>query len=195
MAGGRFAAWRRRPAGSVAVGAGKRGDVLLIADALSKTHDGDRMLFQNLSFSISAGDKLAIVGPNGAGKSTLLKIIAGQSNHNGGVVTRNKGARIGYLPQSDMILSSSDEDDDDAPSSGRSGKKGSAGRGGGGGGGVSGMTVLQAVLSSDNDVVRAVQEYERALAGAGDRVTAELQAAIERMDAMQAWEVDSEVRR
>lgn len=47
----------------------------------------------------SAGDKLAIVGPNGAGKSTLLKIIAGSEGHNSGVVTRNKGARVGYLPQ------------------------------------------------------------------------------------------------
>lgn len=37
------------------------------------------------------------------------------------------------------------------------------------------------------------QDYERALVTAGDRVTPELQRAIERMDAMQAWEVDSEV--
>ncbi|KAI8472336.1 MAG: P-loop containing nucleoside triphosphate hydrolase protein [Monoraphidium minutum] len=179
--------------------AGKRGDVLLVAEALNKTHDGDRMLFQNLSFTISAGDKLAVVGPNGAGKSTLLKIIAGSTGHNGGVVSRNKGARIGYLPQArggwraDLLLSSDDEDGA-APARAKGGKKGGrAGNGSGGGG--SSMTVLQAILASDNEVVRAVQDYERALASAGDRVTPELQSAIERMDAMQAWEVDSEARR
>jgi hypothetical protein len=39
-----------------------------------------------------------------------------------------------------------------------------------------------------------LQEYERALASAGGTVTPELQRAIERMDGLQAWEIDSEVR-
>ena len=44
---------------------------------LSYTHPNRDILFQNISFSVSAGEKCAVVGNNGVGKSTLLKIIAG----------------------------------------------------------------------------------------------------------------------
>lgn len=49
--------------------------------------------------SRSAGDKLAVVGPNGTGKSTLLKVIANLDGPDSGTLTRNKGARVGYLQQ------------------------------------------------------------------------------------------------
>lgn len=57
-------------------------------------------------------------------------------------------------PQADMILSSSEEDDAPAAPS-RGGKKGA--KGSGGAGAAAGLTALQAVLASDNEVVKAVQ--------------------------------------
>ncbi len=55
---------------------------LIQADSLAKGFSGD-VLFDDASFSIMPGDKVAIVGPNGAGKSTLLQILAGrlQADH------------------------------------------------------------------------------------------------------------------
>ena len=46
----------------------------------------------------------AIVGPNGSGKSTLLKIVAGKAPHDSGTITRNKGMRVGYVPQASHLL-------------------------------------------------------------------------------------------
>ena len=48
----------------------------LSAEAVSCIR-GERKIFSNLSFSVSAGDALAVVGPNGSGKSSLLRLIAG----------------------------------------------------------------------------------------------------------------------
>lgn len=77
----------------------KRGDVLLIADTVGKSFDGDKTLFSGLTFSVVSGDRLAIVGPNGTGKSTLLKVISGSEVPDQGTITRNKGAKVGYLAQ------------------------------------------------------------------------------------------------
>ena len=38
---------------------------------------GDRILFENVTWQISAGDRVGLCGPNGAGKTTLLRILAG----------------------------------------------------------------------------------------------------------------------
>jgi len=61
-------------------------------------------LFTDVSFVINPKDRIALVGKNGAGKSTMLKIIAGIQEPTHGVVARQKGVTIGYLPQV-MILS------------------------------------------------------------------------------------------
>ncbi len=53
---------------------------------LSYIHTDKDILFQNISFSLSSGDKCAIVGNNGVGKSTLLKIIAGKISSASGKV-------------------------------------------------------------------------------------------------------------
>ena len=50
----------------------------LQVQGLSYIHPNRDILFQNINFSLSSGDKCAIVGNNGVGKSTLLKIIAGK---------------------------------------------------------------------------------------------------------------------
>ena len=60
---------------------------------------GARTLFDGLDWLIQPGDRLGVVGANGTGKSTLLKIIAGLEQLDHGEVTRQKGLKIGYLPQ------------------------------------------------------------------------------------------------
>jgi len=71
---------------------------MLTVAGLSKSFGG-RELFDDVSFTIQAGERIAIVGPNGAGKSTLFKIILGKEDADAGYVTLIRGTRIGYLPQ------------------------------------------------------------------------------------------------
>ncbi len=56
-------------------------------------------IFEGVSFTLNAGERVALVGPNGVGKSTLLKIIAGQEAAGGGSVVKAKAVRVVYLPQ------------------------------------------------------------------------------------------------
>ena len=67
---------------------------------------GAKPLFQDLSFVISAKERIALVGKNGAGKSTLLKLLAGIGTPTEGIISRPKELRIGYLPQ---VMAVSDE--------------------------------------------------------------------------------------
>src|SRR5438093_3204608 len=60
---------------------------------------GGRELFDDVSLTIQAGERVAIVGPNGAGKSTLLKIILGREQPDAGEVSFIRGTSLGYLPQ------------------------------------------------------------------------------------------------
>lgn len=56
-------------------------------------------LLDEISFSVDAGDSLAIVGPNGAGKSTLLFTALGMLRPLAGTVTRPQDLSVGYVPQ------------------------------------------------------------------------------------------------
>ncbi|HEY5096922.1 MAG TPA: ABC-F family ATP-binding cassette domain-containing protein [Acidimicrobiales bacterium] len=59
----------------------------------------DRALFEDLSLTVSDGDRVGVVGSNGAGKSTLLRTAAGLERPDEGRVLRGRGARVGYLDQ------------------------------------------------------------------------------------------------
>jgi ABC transport system ATP-binding/permease protein len=63
----------------------------------------DRPLFENLSLTVSAGDRLGVVGRNGSGKSTLLRVLAGEASPEAGGVRRGRGVRIGFLPQDPVL--------------------------------------------------------------------------------------------
>lgn len=60
---------------------------------------GEKVIFDDVSYGIHAGDKIGIIGINGTGKTTLLKIIAGMEEPDAGQVVRQNGIKIGYLPQ------------------------------------------------------------------------------------------------
>jgi len=71
---------------------------LLAVGGLSKYWGAD-LLFEDLSFSLNKGEKMALVGRNGTGKTTLLKILMGQEEYDGGQLSVAANTRIGYLPQ------------------------------------------------------------------------------------------------
>ena len=62
---------------------------------------GARLLMEDVSFRIAAGDKVGLVGRNGAGKTTLTRILAGDALPAGGQVTRT--GEVGYLPQDPRV--------------------------------------------------------------------------------------------
>ena len=65
---------------------------------------GDRTLLSNVSLTLGEHARAALAGGNGEGKSTLMKIIAGLMPCDGGQVTKTRGMRVSYLPQSDIVL-------------------------------------------------------------------------------------------
>ncbi len=70
----------------------------LSVEEVSKSF-GTLELFENLSFGISQGQKIALIAKNGTGKTTLLDIIAGKEAPDSGQVVYRKGVKVGFLPQ------------------------------------------------------------------------------------------------
>jgi ATP-binding cassette subfamily F protein 3 len=60
---------------------------------------GGRVLFEDASFAVDYGDRVALVGPNGAGKTTLFSIILKQLEPDAGTVERDEWTMVGHLPQ------------------------------------------------------------------------------------------------
>ncbi len=60
---------------------------------------GSEVVLDQLTLQLHTGEKVGMVGPNGSGKTTLLKLITGAVEPDMGRVVRQKGLRIGYLPQ------------------------------------------------------------------------------------------------
>lgn len=75
------------------------GDSVIEAENVSKRF-GDRILFENLSFSIPKGAIVGIIGPNGAGKSTLFKMIMGQETQDEGSIRLGDTVQLAYVDQS-----------------------------------------------------------------------------------------------
>ncbi len=59
----------------------------------------ERVLLDHASFGLAPGDRVGLVGRNGAGKSTFLRILAGELPPDEGLITRQRGTVVGYLPQ------------------------------------------------------------------------------------------------
>jgi ATP-binding cassette subfamily F protein uup len=71
---------------------------IISAQGLSKRY-GVAPLFQDISFTVSEGDRIGIIGPNGSGKSTLLEILNGRVSPDSGEVAIRKGTRVSCVLQ------------------------------------------------------------------------------------------------
>ena len=60
---------------------------------------GDKCLFENISFGIADGQRIALIAKNGAGKTTLLSILAGEEDYQTGTISFRRDLRVGYLRQ------------------------------------------------------------------------------------------------
>ena len=70
----------------------------LQVENLTKSY-GDLVLFDNISFTIGEGQRIALIGRNGSGKTTLLNILAGKDTADSGTITPRRDLRIAYLEQ------------------------------------------------------------------------------------------------
>ncbi len=77
-------------------------DALLTVEGLSKSY-GDKLLFENISFGINAGEKTVLIARNGYGKSSLLDILTGKVLPDEGRVTFRGDVKMAYLPQNPAI--------------------------------------------------------------------------------------------
>ena len=77
---------------------------MLTVSNLSKSY-GERNLFSDLSFSVTAKTRIALIGPNGCGKTTLLDILSGGSTPDTGKIIPKRNTTIGYLKQELPTLS------------------------------------------------------------------------------------------
>ena len=119
-------------------------------------------MFEDISFDIEEGKRVALIAQNGMGKTTLMRILMGQEDPDSGTITYRKDLRIGFLPQ---------EPNYDAE-----------------------MSVSEACFASDNDVVRAIANYEALVEQTNHdaHYNTLLQEAMAEMDRLHAW--DFEVR-
>lgn len=80
----------------------RSGSYPVIAEGVGKSY-GDKAVFDNASFTIERGDKVAFVGKNGEGKSTMVKAIMGEIEHSG-ALSLGHNVKIGYFAQNSASL-------------------------------------------------------------------------------------------
>ena len=124
----------------------------------------EKVLLDGVTFGISQGQKVALVGINGSGKSTLLKIIAGIETPDQGQVTFRNGISMAFLSQNPEL-------DPNA-------------------------TVLEAIFDGENEMLQTIKAYEKALYDAqhNPEQGEDLGKLMEQMDALQAWDYESQVQ-
>lgn len=84
------------------------GDVVIDINGLGKGY-GDRLLMENLSFSVPKNAIVGIIGPNGVGKSTLFRMIMGQEKTDRGAITIGDTVHLAYVDQSHDDLKDSNK--------------------------------------------------------------------------------------
>ena len=135
---------------------------------------GIKEILRDGSFSIEENDKVGLIGVNGSGKSTLLKAIAGIETFDSGTVTVKSGARIVYLPQQPNL----NED----------------------------KTVLDQVFNDSSEKLKLIREYESLSQKIEadlsptlsyeerETMTHKLTRVMEKMDVMDAWELETKAK-
>jgi len=127
-------------------------------EGLTKSY-GVKPLFENISFNIEEGDKIALVARNGSGKSTLLKILAGRETPDEGKVWIHKDVEIALFEQEPVF----DEE----------------------------KSILENIFNHNHPIINAIAEYELSTE-TGD--AEKLNAAIIKMDHLNAWDFDNKVK-
>ncbi len=75
------------------------GDVVVEADGVRKAY-GDRLLMDDMSFTLPRGGIVGVIGPNGAGKTTLFRMVTGQEQPDAGSLRIGETVQVGYVDQS-----------------------------------------------------------------------------------------------
>jgi ATPase subunit of ABC transporter with duplicated ATPase domains len=75
------------------------GEVVVEAEGLTKGY-GDRLLMEDLSFSLPPGGIVGVIGPNGAGKTTLFRMVTGQEDPDAGTLRLGETVELAYVDQS-----------------------------------------------------------------------------------------------
>jgi ATP-binding cassette subfamily F protein uup len=123
---------------------------------------GDKTLFKDITLYISKGDKIALVAKNGTGKSTLMRILCGEDTSEG------EQSRVWLHKDVKIGFLHQEPEFDDR------------------------YTILEAVLDSDNPMIRAIKRYEEALIFT-DRQE-QLQAAMLEMEELGAWDFEAKIK-
>ena len=125
---------------------------------------GDKTVFKNISFIIHDLDRIGLIGVNGTGKTTLLNVLSGKSGFDGDVSP--------FSAHSDYkigYLTQEPHFDDN-------------------------KTVLDTVLSSNLREMQLIREYELLLSNYDENNQSRLEKVMAEMDALQAWEIESQVK-
>lgn len=139
---------------------------ILSAENLTKRYS-EKVLFHQISFGIDRDDKIGLIGVNGTGKTTLLKTIVGRESLDEGVLVTGRDVTIGYLPQNPEFDGET--------------------------------TVLNHIFQGDSPMMALIRDYEHVVQAleedAGNEVTQQqLTALNSKMDAMDAWKIESEAK-
>ena len=95
---------RRTEALQIAIPSGPRlGDLVIEAQHVGKAY-GERVLIDDLSFSLPRGGIVGVIGPNGAGKTTLFRLIVGQEKPDAGTLRVGESVQLAYVDQSREAL-------------------------------------------------------------------------------------------
>ena len=79
------------------------GKVVIEAENVNKAY-GDRLLMEDVTFSLPPGGIVGIIGPNGAGKTTLFRMIVGQDKPDSGAIRTGETVKLAYVDQSRDVL-------------------------------------------------------------------------------------------
>lgn len=79
------------------------GEVILQTRGLTVAYHRQADAIEDVSFTVRAGERVAIIGPNGAGKSTLLKAIMGLVQPQAGQISLPDSVHVGYVPQHESV--------------------------------------------------------------------------------------------
>ncbi len=123
---------------------------------------GEKTLFQDIGVTINKGDKIALVAKNGSGKTTLLRVIAGEET--------GEGEQCSILLRKDIKVGFLNQEPVFKKNA----------------------TVIEALLSGDNEISNVVRQYEILMEDPSN--TKDFESIISRMDDLKAWDYESKVK-